>query len=313
MTPFAIGTPRTRQTAGRGQVCARIHSRDIGWFSQEQYSRPYASVSASLPPPPRRQQPGRQPPQHPRTRTTPASCAMPRPTPRARAASRSPSTAAKFARVGARRAQAEVHRLPRGCLGRQAPASREAEAGQLRDLPREGGQGVRGHRARRGAQGRQCRRRHLHRLPRHARHQAGQGGRFAHESRERRGHLRQVPRQRCRRGQGQASRRQHRQQVPRQHPRQGAQGRGAGLGAHVHELPRGARHPRQDPKRTAAPAAREDPRHLRQLPQEGARGVRQGHARQAAAGGRARFARMHGLPQRARDPAARQAVRSRPR
>ena len=58
--------------------------------------------------------------------------------------------------------------------------------------------------------GGQHRRRDVHRLPREARHQAREGPRFAHQSRERRGDLLEVPRQRRRRREGQAARRQHR-------------------------------------------------------------------------------------------------------
>ena len=82
---------------------------------------------------------------------------------------------------------------------------------------------------------------------------------------------------------GQAPRRQRRQQVPRQHPRQGAEGRGAGFGADVHELPRRARHPREG-RREEPHQPREHPGNLRHLPQARERGVPRGIARQAAAG-----------------------------
>ena len=65
----------------------------------------------------------------------------------------------------------------------------------------------------------------------------------AHQSRQRRGDVLDVPRQRHDGRDGQAARRQRRRQVPRQHPRQGAEGRGAGLGADLHQLPRRAQHP----------------------------------------------------------------------
>ena len=64
------------------------------------------------------------------------------------------------------------------------------------NLPRQGGQGVRGNRARHRAQGRQHRRRHLHGLPRHARHPALEGPGVAHQSRQHRGDVLEVPRQR---------------------------------------------------------------------------------------------------------------------
>ena len=148
--------------------------------------------------------------------------------------------------VGARRAQAQMHRLPRGRLRREAAASGEAEAGQLRDLPREGGQGVRRDGARHGAQGRQRRRRDLHRLPRHARHPAREGSGVADQSRQPRGDLLASATAATRSSRkGKLPGGNVGEQVPRQHPRQGAQGRGAGVGADVHELPRRAQHPRQ--------------------------------------------------------------------
>ena len=63
-------------------------------------------------------------------------------------------------------------------------------------LPRQGGQGIRRDGAWHGAQGRQHGRRQLHGLPRHARHPALEGSGVAHQSRQRRGDVREVPRQR---------------------------------------------------------------------------------------------------------------------
>ena len=128
--------------------------------------------------------------------------------------------------------------------------------------------------------------------------------RLAHQPRQRRGHVLQVPWQRRHRRQGQAARRQRRHQVPRQHPRQGAEGRGAGFGADVHELPRRTRHPRE--VRGKEPhQPREHPGHLRHLPQAGERRLPRRQARQAAAGRQHGRARLHRLPLGARHPAAR--------
>ncbi len=208
--------------------------------------------------------------------------------------------------VGARGVAVEVHRLSRRRLGRQAAARRKAETRRLRELPREGRQGVRRDGARCRAQGRQRDRRQLHGLPRHARHPAVEGSGFAHQSRQHRGDVLDLPRQRRHGCDGQTARREHRRQVPRQHPRQGAAGRCAGLRAHLHQLPRRPRHSPQG-RCGESHSSRQNPGHLRHVSQAGARGLRRRHARQTAPGRHPGRAGLHRLPLRAQHRAARHA------
>ena len=107
-------------------------------------------------------------------------------------------------RIRARADAVQVHRLPQRRVGREAAARAEAEAGQLRGLPRGGRQGVRVDRARQGAQGRQHGRGHLHRLPRQARHPKSTDPTSRTHVANHRGDLRRVPRQRRRHQEGQS-------------------------------------------------------------------------------------------------------------
>ena len=202
-----------------------------------------------------------------RTRTTPASCATPRPTPRARAASRSRSTRAKFAasvhgelklKCTDCHADVSADKLPHAeklkpvnCATCHDKAVKEY-AGTVHGKARKGGNTV-------AATCTDC----------HGTHdiQRVEGPDVAHESRERRGHLRDVPRQRRRRRQGQAARRQHRRQVPRQHPRQGA--RRARRRDRRRPAPTATARTTSAPRptRTSRTSRAQHPGHLRQLPQ----------------------------------------------
>ena len=93
-------------------------------------------------------------------------------------------------RLGARADELQVHRLPQRRFGGQDAARAEAQARQLRGLPRSPGQGVPVDCTREGTGRRQPGRRHLQQLPRQSRHPEVERTDVAHECRPGRVHLR---------------------------------------------------------------------------------------------------------------------------
>ena len=203
--------------------------------------------------------------------------------------------------------EAEVHRVPRGRLGRQAPARREAQARQLRDLPRQGGERVCGTvhgQARKGGNdvAATCTDCHGKHDILRAKDPASRTNHANIEATCSQCHGNDATMAQGEAPGGNIGSKFH-DSIHGKALKSAAQG-SAPTCTNCH----GAHNIRAKSEEAKPHEPRPGPGHLRHVPQARARRIREGHARQAAAGRRPRGARMHRLPQRARDPGARQAV-----